>query len=96
MSSGIGRAARGAETLVARRCRNLREKALQANCRFGLESHQQRCEQSGPGGHGIDQDVLVRGMGAMADGAETVECRNAKYCREVAIRAATGCAFSQR
>jgi hypothetical protein len=58
-------------------------------------SHEQRGEERGAGGHGVDEDVLVRGVGAMADGAEAVERGGADRSGEIAVRAPTGCAFSE-
>ena len=56
------------------------------------------CEQSrqecGAGGHGVDEDVLVVRMGAIANGAKTVQGRNAESAGEVAIRAAARGAFA--
>ncbi len=57
-------------------------------------SQQQRGEQRGAGGHSVDEDVLVLGMRAVADGAEAVERGDTDCGGEVAIGAATGCAFS--
>ena len=44
---------------------------------------------AGPFGHGVDQHVLVIGVGAAADGAEAVERRHADRRGEVAVAAAT-------
>ena len=58
------------------------------------------CEQSrqecGARGHGVDEDVLVVRMGAIANGAKTVQGGNAESACEVSIRAAARCAFAQR
>lgn len=59
-----------------------------------FKAEQQRRQKSGASGHGVDEDVLVRGMGAVADGSEAVECGDANRGGEIAIRAATGGAFT--
>src|SRR5713226_133499 len=53
-------------------------------------------QQSGACGHGVDEDVLVRGMRAVADGAETVERRDAETGGEISVRATADGAFAQR
>ena len=40
-------------------------------------------------------DVLVERVGAVADGTEAVECRDAERGREVPVRAAAGAAFAE-
>src|SRR5271168_4326089 len=59
-------------------------------------SHEQGGQQSGAGGHCVDEDVLVLGMRAVADGAEAVQRRDTYCGREIAIRAAACRAFSER
>src|SRR5439155_8418091 len=47
-------------------------------------------------GHGVDEDVLARGMSAVADCAEAVQRGDAERGRKISVRASAGGAFAQR
>jgi hypothetical protein len=56
----------------------------------------QRGEEGGALRHGVDEDVFVGGVGAVAYGAEAVEGGDAEGGGEVAVGAAAGCGFAKR
>ena len=53
-------------------------------------------EQSRPEDELSDDEVFMRGVGAVADGAEPVERRDAERGGEIAIRAAADGGFRER
>lgn len=52
-------------------------------------------EKSGAGGHGFDEDVLVRRMSPVANGTEAVERGDTQGCGEVSIGAASDRTFTE-
>ncbi len=57
-----------------------------------LKPHKKRGQERGSIGHGIDFDVFVLGVSALAKGAQSIERRYAESSREVAIARAAGLA----
>src|SRR5260370_16457725 len=61
-----------------------------------LGSGKKSGQECGAGGHGVDENVFVRGMSAVADGAEAVEGGDAGPSGELSVRATPAAAFPHR
>ena len=65
-------------------------------CEVMSSCGQKRGQEGGAGGHRVYEDVLVRRMGAAADGAEAVERRDADSSGEISVGTAADGAFAYR
>ena len=65
-------------------------------CEVMSSCGQKRGQEGGACGHGVYEDVLVRRMSAVADGAEAVERGDAQCGGEISVGTAADGAFAYR
>ena len=59
------------------------------------DSHDQTCHQRSSSGQALDVHVFMKGMGTIADRAQTIESWNPERRSEISVRSAAGAAFGQ-